>query len=562
MMVKKAFIINMMSALMAAMLFCACSESLSEPDGMPGPAYAEVTIEDFIDGNAVFSTRYSSDNSDKWTVNYFTKGDQVGMYALKGREDGANGGYNLPVVNGILYCESGTPSSYRFSNPSIVLDPNTIKSNNSLLYFPYYSSMPETTDDTDPPGMWLRKEDEMGIERCLDFMTTKGNMITVSSGVMSPTFEHKFSILYIQRGEGFDQPEDDKVFVVMKDPVTDVRIAQTSATSVYSMKLQYNPPEAAGDVKTNLEGRLPFEVDKYSVWECWKAGPYAGDYEMNYAVIPPGDVYLILMQDNNGNWQTVTDFYMQSAGKKDIVGGSRYLVRVSKRGVDVVARPVSIDPWDDEMEITDSRDEGINDAQEYYEFVSHYNTYIESGRSKEYEESLMPYGKGSYNLQTGRTSWTFYINGDISFRGGEFPQIKVLDDEIEGSSTYTNYSFRNIETTLIGEMTSNGALRMLDFNDIYMVRTGSNDQPFSPMIGTLNGGTIEECNIINAIVISENPIGLIAGSTTGATIKDCVFSGDMIGISTAEGYSGLFGTASGTVTLSNVKMTGLQFIEN
>lgn len=558
-------------------VFHSCTSDLSdlsESAGRPGPAVAEVSIEDFVDGSAVFGSRTVVDNSDRWTIERFTVGDQVGMYAIKGREDGSTDTYDLPVENGVLYCESATSiSNYRFSNPAIVLNPSTVGANFSMLYYPYYKDMPPTinpevvTNPLDTLGMPLRRTDSDGIEKCIDFMTTKNTKITVSGGVMKPAFEHKFSVIYVQRGNGFADPRnpslfDGKVYVVMKKPLTNVRITQDKPTTAYNVTLQNYSPDSGSDLTTTLDGRLNFEVDKNCVWEGWQAGPYKGDPQMNYVVVPPGDIYFLLIQDDYGKWCTVNDFYMSTAGKKDAEAGKTYILRVSMEGVNVVARPISITPWDEEVEITDSRDEGINDAQEYFEFVTRYNTYIQNNRDPEYEEDLKPFGKGVLNTLTGRTSWTFYINNDITFPDGEFPQIIQLDDVIEGSSKYSNYFLKNIEATLIQEMTANGALRQLDFNDIYMVRPAGNTQPFSPLIGTLNGGTIENCSITGAIVITSVPVGIVAGTATGATIIDCTFSGDMIGTSTAPEYNGLFGSASGNITLTNVKTSGLQFIEN
>ena len=551
-------------------------------------AYAEVKLVNAVSAQS----RASLHAYDHWTIASFNAGDHVGMLTLAGRQNpGDAADFSLPVLNERMSYEGKAGSdSYRFGTSGIVIDPATVNSDASIMYYPYYADMPAPEDQTGLPGLPLRRTDG-GIEKCVDFMYTMdptslsptvNNRLPLTTGVLTPKFYHYFVTLVLQRGEGFDHAPDQRIWIVMKNPHTDVRFKLNDYKNYnsYSYVLQYNPDafeeQEGADLTVDLhqlpygtdagdsvgEGREegePFPVNKYALWETWEGGSLNGIIS-RYAVIPPReDVFFIYIQDDYGNWQKVSDF-MLGDGKQG-THGYRYTLTIMLVGTKVVVRPVSVEKWEDEINIADIRKVGIDDYSEYYNWVSTYNAYIENDRNISYVEKLREYGDVTINTETGAMSWTFYINNDIEFRDA-FAQIKQLDDALEGSSTYTNYSISNIRNTMAEKMGPGGVIRALDFKDIYLVQPESAPaQPFAALVGEMTGGMIERCNVLNGVLVSPNEVGMIAGRATGGTVKNCNISGDVIGTSTAEGYGGLFGTAEGnSLTVENNKTGGLQFI--
>ena len=571
-----------------AVLATSC-DSEAEPADEVAPkgtrAYADVTLSNSVSAE----TKATLNSYDHWTVSTFGSGDETGMITLAGRQNPENpADFSLRVMNERMVYEGRMGTAYRFGTTGIVIDPETVNSDASFMYYPYYAGMPDPDDKSGLPGLPLRRTDG-GIEKCIDFMTTMNPTqnsvnvkyrLTLTNGVLTPTFYHYFVTLVMQRGEGFDKAPDPRIWVVMKNPYTDIKFKVTyTSYNYFSYVLQYNPSafeEEGADLMVDLHQlpndmsggtgeSEPFNVNKYALWETWEGGNYNA-IESRYVIIPPKeDIFFIYIQDNYGTWQKVSDFKLDD-GRMGALG-YRYVLTVMLKGTKVVVRPVTIQRWDDEINIADIRKVGINDYSEYYDWVSTYNAYIEGNRNESYVEKLRKFGDVTVNTESNELSWTFYINDDIEFSGehmADFAQIKQLEDALEGSSTYINYSIKNIRGTMVEKMGPGGAIRALDFKDIYLVQAASADmQPYGALVGEMSGGTVERCNVLNGVLVSQCEVGMIAGKATGGEVKGCTISGNVIGQSTADGYYGLFGTAEeNAVTMENNRTVGLQFIKN
>lgn len=560
--------------LFTAALLGGCSDDITAPEygvSKGEPLVMEVTLEGL---STVATTRATHNTTDLWSISAFEIGDKASFYTLGGiqnPEDPTD--FTLSAINAEVYCQSKTSTTYRFGNSDIVLDPMTLGTYYSRIFYPFYPEMPLPYDDTPQRGLTLRQTDPKdGIVKCIDFMMSDSEKIPISSGAISPKFQHNFCPLYIKRGEGFQHAPDQRVWVVMKEPLTDVRITQTTPEGPFSYKLQYNPEETGDDLMIYiLEGESKFKVNKYCVWQAWDGANSATNFTQ-YVLIPTGPVspwqsiYFIFMQDDYGNWQNVNDFYLYTSGSKSLQTGYYYTLTISLKGVDVVARPISVLNWNDEMEITDNRKMGINDYVEYNEWARTYNSYVERGRPRDMEEDLTKFGEAVYNTVTDYTTWTFLINHDIDFANkDEFYQINKLEDALEGTSSYTRYKLSNTAGPLIGELAEGGAVRSLEMNDLYFIQPDNDTEPYSPFIRTLSGGTIENFHITNSIIVSHTPVGMVAGEANGGTVTNCYFSGDVIGTESAvvEGKKGLFGTVGENIpTVASTNTTGLKFIEN
>lgn len=523
--------------------------------------YAQIGENNEVEGE----TRASYNTYDKWSVSAFDVGDEVGLFAVSGQQNPEDDTlYDTEIENGKMYCDGRTGNYYRFSNGDIVVDPPTVHANYSIMYYPYFADMPAAYDKASLPGLPIRQTDDDGIEKCTDVMQTfiysKGttnntnsgydpyyyvNYLPIASGVLQPKFYHLMTQIVVQRGNRFTSAPDDRVWIVMKEPCTDVRITQTSPTSSFSYKLQamYDNGDEFVELPDN-DGKVN-RINKHRVWQAWK-GNVLNSQESHYAIIPSQEVSYILIQDSEGIWQKVTDFYLHFENKltsKEAIMGHRYIISVSMSGSNVLAKMLSVKNWNDGGQITDRRPAGINDKNEYFEWVSLYNSYTSTGRNPGNEDALREFGDVVKNEITGEASWTFYLYSNIHFREGEPYMISSLDDTLMGASIYTNYCVTGLQSFWIDELGPNGKLYAVDIEDLYIIDIGESDYTFTGgLIRKMEGGTLENCNLLNGILVSNKDAGILAGSVTGGKILDCTFSGQVIGSGTAAPpYSALFG---------------------
>ena len=559
----KNLIINIIYFFLLISLFClvtGCSEAFNEPGETPFgkgvPLYAEVSVDDYT----VTASRATHDSNDGWSVATFSSGDKTGLMAVKGIENPeVPGDFSFRATNLPMEYEGRNGSYYRFGNSDIMMDAATINQSSSVLYYPFYENMPDPLDAGTPPGIPLRKLDEKdNIEKCIDFLHTSDNNIKISNGVLKPSFTHRFFTLALQRGEGFKNASDDRIWVVMNNPYTDIRLKQTSETSSFSYQLQYNPEDE--DVMTNFGGLTQFKVNKHSVWQAWDGRAF-NETPTKYVVCPYTSVYFILIQDDFGNWHNVTDFTLGSS--KLGSSGTRYILTIELQNLKVVVRPVYVENWDEELSVSDNRQKGINNYADYLKWVEIYNSYVDNGRDPSVDEELLNYGDGT---KTGNeTSWRFYINNDFTFQKGDAYQVICLQDTLEGSSTYANYTLSNLRNTMFKEISENGVLRALDFQDVYIINPENYYEPSGAITDELFGGTIENCNIINGVMIGWGATGMVAGMVKGGRVKDCYFSGDVIGKSEDTNYGGMFGSVVENYPPEideNTDYSGLRFISN
>lgn len=494
---------------------------------------------------------------DQWITQSFAFGDQLGLFAQTGGENPEEKDvFDQPIVNKKMDYAGGSGAIFRFRTADgSTIDTEAVYSQSCLLYYPYFEDMPDPKLSS-AVGLPLRVIDPKdGIEKMVDYLYST---MVESNGVKVPRFDHYGAEMVFQRGEGFKNAKDRRIWIVMKEKYTDIRIKQSSSGSYSGANFQYNPKETGEDLLFELPTKN--KVNKYSVWEAWEGNPYS-NIPSYYAYVPPGYGYYIVAQDDYGTWQNITDFSLYLTNDKRAAAHERYVLTLKLVGLRAVARPVTVEPWGDETIITDDRKMGITDHKEYNDWVSEYNAYISEGRNPAREEKLKQYGEGVYNTATGKTRWTFFINSDITFTN-EFYKINRLEDALECSSTYANYKLNNIKGTLIGELAAGGSVKAFDFRDIYLMQDEAASTPFGAIADVLNGGTIENCNIVNGILITSNEVGMVAGTVKGGTVKGCTVSGDVIGKKTASAGSGMFGVVESNPTLTGNITSGLKFIQN
>lgn len=507
------------------------------------------------------STRVTHDIYDNWSIATFSSGDVVGFYTLKGRQDPANDSkFDQSVVNEPMYYEGRIGNYYRFSNPDIVLDALTVGGTYSRMYYPFIPDMPSTSDKSKIRGIPLRQTDSDGIVKCVDFMYSNNTSITLSNGMLQPTFNHYCGVIGIQRGEGFKRASEREIYVVMQEPYTDIRITQNSETSSFDYTIQ-NSDSESDDILISINPDKPNQkVNKNRVWQCWQGNDYQGT-ETYYVLVPPGVVSYVLLQNDLGEWKAVSDFYLSGTGSKNISSNYRYMLNLSMQGLVPVVRPIFIGEWNEEIKITDDRKVGIQSVEEFETWVSVYNTYIEKGRDEDYLDRLIPFGDAVRTGADGPVSWRFYINDNLPLQTTGFYTITRLEDILEGSSVYTNYSVSNLRHTLIEEMAEGGELRALDFDELYVIDTTPGAQDVcGGLIRNMEGGIVSHCNVRNGIIVSDKKTGMVAGAIHGGTVEDCFLSGDVIGSASDSDYPGIFGEMFGNPEVSGNDSRQLNFM--
>ena len=573
----------------AAAVAVAAGSCNADADDALAPAsrrnsFVEATIESWI----FAYTRANRSSEDGWSITTFSQGDAAGLYCVKGIQNPDNpDDYSLPAFNAKLTFEGMSNGKYRFGSSEVVMDTDLVNGSGnsgfSMMYYPYYADMPDY-EDTSKPGIPIRILDEKdGIEKCLDFFgtyikgdnsgsTSSSGWIGKSNGVLTPSFYRFCSGLELQRGEGFENPADPRIWIVMQKPFTHIRVNKSTSTyNRFTYDVQYYTTESEEDLAIDImeQYALPHDYDpekqlianRHAVWQTW-----VGPNKKVYVTIPPRqNIYYILIQDNNGYWQCVTDFYLGSVGSKSGTHSWRYTLKIELQGVNVVARPVWVEKWGDEVNISDERKVGIHTLDEYINWVTKYNTYTQNDRDESYVDELKKYGDVTINEVTLERKWTFYINNRIEFQSTDtFPTIKKLEDQLEGSSTYTNYEITGLRGTMVEEMADGGGIKALSFRDIYLIQRETDNAPYGALVGKMTGGTIEGCNILNSVIISENEVGMIAGEVSGGAVLNCTVSGNVIGSASVDN-KGLFGklTEGGTPpTERGNKTSGLKFITN
>ena len=584
-----------LSGILSLTLAPACAdlepEATGNKMGHGEPAVVVATINETAEVN----TRAIHNAYDNWSVAKFTLDDNVGLFAIKGLQDEENpDSYDVEIKNGKMYFESASGSYYRFSNSELILNPQIVHDNYSIMYYPYYEGMPDPRESsTQVAGLPLRLTDDndQGKEKCVDFMQTSMYSYTsygsyysstvhklpISSGILQPSFYHYMSEIVVQRGDGFTNATDKRVWVVMKDSYTDIRVRLTSSTTNYTYQLQnaLDTGEKIGLPTPSSDPSQPVPpvkvtVNKNRAWEAWKGEDY-NSIESYYVIIPPAEVSYILMQDDNQNWRAVTDFFLDfptNTTSKTGKNNCRYIVTAQMQGIDPIIRPVTVENWTDGGALTDQYEAGINTLPEYSAWVALYNAYnlnrYNNDRGEEWEtwrEALKKYGDVVKNTETGEAKWTFYINANLKLPDDFTDVVITFDDKLMGASVYTNYRISNIKGTLFDEMGENGAIEAIDFHDIYIIDTKDNGHSSTGgIVREINGGFFENCRIVNGIIVSNKPAGMLGGKVSSVTLKNCYISGQVIGSESAQApYTGLFGTDPDDVSIINSNYKELYF---
>lgn len=550
------------------MIMGSCAYDGDEPNAYdPSPLTIHATI-----GKATRAIR--SDSADQWSYVDFQTGDKMGFYSSSGRWDNGNG--RNPFNNEELTFNETTQ---RFTAENgVEFSPSYLNGGEVMMYFPY---SPEMSGE----GMTLRttKDDET-LLRCVDLVDDYDLTVMGASGNSSAlfgSFKHAFAELILMRGEGFDRPPEgqEQIKVYLSEPYTNVKVTIDEENGW------------SANTELTFDENNPHHLDQESAkeWEAWQGENYGRTidnvegYQAWYVVLPtvgcevglnrrPGmrtTVNYIELYDNEGELQRVTSLRLSGANTKLLDAGWRYPMLIAMKELVPTANPVNITPWNEDVNLTDERKRGINNANEFAEWVKAYNVYLlDSSKTDE----LLKYGD-LYINEDKTQIWHFYILNDIDMgafyayiegKEGYESDIAVpqLLDILDGVSTtygsdgkFINHKVTGLSTTFIGSIKGNGQLQNLDFTEPDVRRDSSS--PIGIISNSLNG-IVTNCNIENGTLVNEQgPAGFVTGSMTGGTISNCNLEGFLVTKGSATGNAkGVVGEEpSGNYKLENINAT-------
>ena len=532
--------------------------------------YNQLIIYADIESGQEVTTRAERTNSDDmWSYVEFQPGDAIGFYASGGKFP-VGPGENDAFVNYELIYSSST----RFEGPDgTPFNPSQMNGNETYIYFPYNPNMTFSPDNEAMAGTGIElrslKEGTQSPERCIDYLSAKQlNMEGTVSGeptAMYGVFEHTFAELIIMRGKGFDAPPAGKesITAVLNNPYTHIRVNYNDENgwSCY--------PELYYNINSSLS------IDQARRWVAWQGENYGKTIENGvetegrpawYVIVPTlgvgnngSIVDYIELYDNEGHLQRVSALKLHVVDHKkgyytkNADSSTRYPMEITMEELVPTVNPFEIIPWNDNEDLTDRRERGINNEAEFAQWVYDYNAYLLDNTNEEKRNKLLKYGDLIINGDTGEYTFHFYVTSDLNFEfytplpsldenGGEVSPdnttiIRELKDVLDGKSStlvngkFINHTISGLTTTFIGSL-SGGEIMNFDFIETNL--DSESTEPLAFIAATIENGSVVNCNIDNGDLMNPNgPAGFIAGTMNGGTVRNCILSGYMIGLSTA-----------------------------
>ena len=579
---KKREILNYMAAFLGTISLTCCTQEntpgIHSTEGFPVIIRAQISGKSHVTSRAI-----RTEIDDQWSFTNFQEGDMMGFYSSGGNFSSGFDG-SEPFINQKLEYDS---TQFKDPENGAIFSPTYMNGSEVFMYFPYDENISEN-------GMALRTNAEGNDTlRCVDFLRSNSlNILGSNQGkdmALYGTFQHGFSELIIMRGEGFDSPPEGRwaITVVMSEPITHIKIIASSEEASWSCT-----PSFIYDENSDLS------KDQARRWGAWRGYNY-GITENNdpvgtpawYVIVPSLDnnystVDYIELYDNEGYLQRVSSLQLYANTKK-VQPGWRYPLEITMKELVPTVNPFPIQPWEDEINLTDERTRGINNITEFASWVRDYNAYIVSQSDVEKQKALLDYGD-KYLDANGKLSWHFYVLADLDFTNytplpyeneqgdtlepsGEVI-IPLLQDVIDGKSSilsnskFINFKIKGLTKTFIGEMKPNdsnenpGSVQNFDFMNP-LIDNENNTSAAGIIANTMTGASIINCNIINGNLVNpKGPAGMLAGSMNGGTVRDCQLEGFLIGSSTSSSAPKIVGTdPTGNYTIENVDASDVVF---
>lgn len=549
-------IITCVGTLMLLMDSCADDHS-REPSG---PTVIKgLTVELTLgNGTAQGMSRAGVGNADdEWSKSAFTEGDVVGFYSSHGNERQDNG--QGPFIN--------IPMTFKgqamFHNDTAKVSLSSMNQSEIFIYYPYTTQMPPlNAEEKTEYGLELRvNKDGNDTLRCRDILTPIDihiDYFTQGSHVINGTMRHAFSEIIIVRGEGFDNPTD-----------WDIKVVLNTGYSHFRVNAQNDPswncgPELLYKENYTVDGKAMSESDCRE-WHPWLGGNYAATVEEDDEGVPAWYVILptlntnrsmvdyIELYDNDGVLQKITSMKL-SGNTKYLDPGQRYPIEISMNELGPTVNPYPIIPWDGDTDLTDERKNGVEDLTDFENWIRYYNEYL-GGNTTNFNE-LYNFGDLLVDTVTKKQTWCFYILNslDLSSYTGDFV-IKEFKDILDGKGTVLsdhelqNNAISGLTIPFIGTITQDAIVRNIDFDNA-SIEMPENTEPVGIVANSVEGGIVDNCNVDHGSIVNRGPVGIITGELKDGVIRNCTVSGEIFG--TASGSFFVVGTESGTTSIENI----------
>lgn len=543
-----------LSVVLAAMSGSCTSEDIPPEDHASVPLEVNVRLA----ANQPPSRAGAEEYNDRWCYRKFESGNVLGFYSSSGNYDidGGKGAFsNIPLM-----CVSNSDMRYQFREmDGSRISTQYLKADGVFLYFPYDENI------NSGYGMSLRRQavdayeedKDFGktTERCVDLLTMSAlDESSLQNSILDGTMSHTFAELIIMRGEGFDRlpaTADHNIYVVMKKPYTNLKVNNAANPWKCTIELGYDPAVEGSVAKKDARYWETWEGDKYA-----ETGSGAEPREAWCAVLPttpqtPTEIDYIELYDNDGVLQRVSAVSLMQNTRK-LQSGWRYPVEIVMNELVPTIYPHTISKWDGDIDLTDERTRGIHSAQEFSEWIIVYNTYLNGNLT---EEALAPYGDKVIVSDT-ESYWQFYILDNLNLSGVTvnngyiIPQLQdVIDAKgnffVDGASQLGNFRLTNLPAALVGTMSGHGGLHNIDIGSTTIISNLTT--PAGILVNNMQTGTIDNVNVINGALVSNGPVGLVAGSMSGGIVSGCTFSG-LISGSTSMDVNGFLTGRGGAAT--------------
>lgn len=560
-----------------ALLLSATSCNNDVPEFYGNEPQKLVVVAD-IAGNARGASRAAQGTDDDWSYTGFEDGDVMGFFSSGGNYPSGGGFDNIALQY------NATLKQFSDVNNGATFSPTGMDGAKIYMYYPYSSNISTT-------GFELRRTGPSSGDtlRCVDFLDSyKIQVDGVLDGkrmALFGEFDHSFSELIIMRGEGFDNPPPgrERITAVLNNPVTNIRV-EVESDNGWSVdpQLVYDP---------NNTHRLT--QDQAYRWDAWWGKNYGTTVQDTigrpawYIIVPtigsevgkirPGErslVQYIELYDNEGNLQQVTALRLSGGLTKYVDAGWRYPMEISMKEMVPTVNPYKIEPWNQDVNLTDQRTRGINNMIEFEEWVREYNAYaIES--SEERINNLLKYGD-LYVDEEQNYQWHFYLLTDLNMAqynpvnsgtSESMTILPVLKDILDGESTtlvngsHPNHVIKGLSKTLVDNLqSSNGKITNITFEDPNVRR--DTDTPIGIIANTITDGTVNNVTIDNGTLINlDGNAGFVTGVFNGGFITYCTLSGFMTSRGTGSGdYAKVVGTdPTGVFTFANNNAVGIVY---
>lgn len=498
---------------------------------------------------------------DFWSYVGFTDNDEMGFYASGGNLSVGSDGKEEFVNERLTYKDGIFKKS-----DGATFSPTHMNGSQIFMYFPYDENINIDADgQIMNTGMKLRVTNEKDNSvRCVDFLSStsiemektydNGNSIALYG-----TFTHAFSELIIMRGEGFDEPPKgrEQITVVLQQPVTHIQVKHTLNEDSWSC----TPVLVKDDATPDADAKK---------WVAWQGENY-GKTEQDtvgkpawYVIVPTLDnpkstVEYIELYDNEGNLLRVSSLKLDG-NTKNVKPGWRYPIEITMKELVPTVNPFRVVPWNDDVDLTDKRERGIHNLSEFEAWVRAYHAYL-LGRTN--SDALLQYGDRFLAAEGNNPSWHFYVLADLDLTHYQpLPQdeddtssqlsndviIQQLSDTLDGigttlvNSKFSNHTITGLSKTFIGTLASKGLLQNFDFIEPNIINSETSTVPAGIITNKIDDGSVINCNIKKGVLVNPGgPAGMVAGTMSGGTIKDCTLSGLLVAETTANNYAKIIG---------------------